>query len=323
MAIYKGGKSRDDTFLGTDKADIFSFDPADLTSADLVFGGDGRALDTLRFTGGGTIEANAMAAVIGIERIELSDAGNSITLTRSLLETASGHSLTVQGGISADRINAQGIFDGPDEDGGSFKLLGGAGDDILIGGEDDRLVADGEAGSDIVFVARGIAVYDPLDQRITALSNRATLAISTGMTLDLTRTGDQTDGDRAFVIGFRNADASASIHSVTLIGDDEAALTGGAGADTITGGGIVRGGRGRDTILGGTGVATHLFLLGDAEFEKGESITGRSSYDVLLFSGINDLRSGVLSGIEQFQYDQSVETRPRGQRVARAMLRRG
>lgn len=95
MAIFKGGKDRDDTFTGSTKADRFEFDPVDLTSGDMIVGGLGRAVDTLAFTAAGTIEVEDLANVSGIERIQLAAARSTLVLDDAFVSSATGTKVTV------------------------------------------------------------------------------------------------------------------------------------------------------------------------------------------------------------------------------------
>lgn len=297
MAKFKGGKGRDDTFIGTGKADTFSFRPTDLTSGDVIVGGDGKSIDVLVLTGAGTVSATALSGVSGIERIELSKQGNNLAVTQDLIDTALRNSLTVAGGAGADRIDARGVDDQPRDD-GYIRLLGGAGDDVLLGGDDHRFVLDGGLGRDTILIESGTAIYDAADAQVTATSEDAILAIATGMSLDLTRKGDLTDGDAAVVTGFSSLDASASRASVTLTGRGEGTLIGGSANDRISGGRVIIGGGGKDTLIGGTSEGGHVFVIGKNDFVAGETITGRSDFDQLEVTGSADFRTGKVTGIE-------------------------
>lgn len=131
MAIFKGGKGRDDTFVGGTKADRFEFDPLDLNGGDMIVGGSGRAIDVLRFTAAGTIDAAAFANISGIERIELADGGNnSLTLTNALAMSATNQRIVVIAGASDDVVDASGLTASAAVD-----VLSGSGDDVLTGGD--------------------------------------------------------------------------------------------------------------------------------------------------------------------------------------------
>lgn len=299
MATFNGGKNRNDTFVGTGADDLFRFDPADLTSGDFIVGGGGKGRDVLELTAGGALAADALANVIGIEEIRLSQRGNTVVLLQSLVDTASGGNLVVKGGKGADRINAANVID-EGEDGASLQLLGGAGNDIIIGGHSSQTFIDGGKGADTIVIDRGSAVYDAKDISITARGDDARLMITTGITLDLTRAGDLTEGDRCDVRGFIHVDASRSSQAVALTGTGESELTGGSGDDTIVGGFMVSGGKGRDTLLGQENAAgTQIFLIGEGDFVAGETIIGRNRYDYLEVVGSADLRTGRIEGIDQ------------------------
>lgn len=295
MASFKGGKNKNDFFRGTKRADQFLFDPADLNSGDVVDGYGGT--DTLVFTAGGVVTADRLRNVEGIERIQLSDAGNTIMLTQLLVETAADSTLVVRGGSGADKIDASEIeyLVTPT---GLVRLFGGAGDDVLTGGFADQVIYDGGVGRDTITLAAGLAIYDPNDKRIVATGVDAFLKIATGMTLDLNRTGDLTGSDDCLVQGFRNVDASASRGSVTLVGAALGTLVGGRDADFITGGTTISGGKGCDTLIGGSAEGIHQFLIAEGDFVAREAIVGNAKLDELIVSGSVDFRAGTVTGMD-------------------------
>lgn len=303
MAIFKGGKGRDDTFTGTDANDRFVFDPADLTRGDVIVGGGGTGIDTLHFTAGGTIAAGAFANVSGIERIELGDAGNTIALTRALLASSADTRLTVVGGAGDDVIDASGMSES-DGAAGFLQLLGGAGDDTIlgVGGGSDGFhnvyqTADGGAGADIIDLShasfRTYLTYDPTDVREAA--NIGTLYVNSRATIDVTAVADQSLRDTCVLIGIVDIDASASTQGVTLTGSFGSFLTGGSGDDVLTNGSSMTGGRGRDTyIIHDDYVSVYC---GKGDFVAGERIIADSERVHLSIVGSVDLRIGKVVGI--------------------------
>ncbi|WP_375286030.1 hypothetical protein [Sphingomonas sp.] len=298
MAVFRGGKGRDDSFTGTGKPDRFVFDPADLNGRDVVIGGAG--LDTLVFTAPGKVLAAALTGVSGIERIELADSGASIVLTQQIAQTGTDGRLTVVGGSGKDIIDASALFeqDAPDGEEASapVTLLGGAGDDTLKGGADGRLVFDGGEGRDTINGVVGTVVYDGDDVR-QVLSEGGTLRVTGAATIDLTRTRDQSLGDRAIVMGFQTVDASSAKQTVVVTAGAFQAVTGGKGADRITGATVITGGKGADELIGSETDST-LFILNTGDFLRGESIMGRSGSDTLLIHGSADLTRGSVKDIQ-------------------------
>lgn len=129
MAKFKGGEDRDDVFVGGAKADSFFFDPSDLSGGDTIVGGDGKAVDTLEFTAAGTIAADALANVRGIERIVLAAGANSLTLTDGMVASANKARLEVVGAAGDDRVDASALIGTR-----ALTVLAGEGNDVLIGG---------------------------------------------------------------------------------------------------------------------------------------------------------------------------------------------
>lgn len=95
MTVFKGGKRRDDQFVGDMAADRFIFDPLELTSGDVIVGGEGRAIEVLKLRVPGAVSASSLANVSGIERFELADGVNSLVLTDKLAVSANGGWLAI------------------------------------------------------------------------------------------------------------------------------------------------------------------------------------------------------------------------------------
>ena len=302
MATFTGGRNRDDTFRGTAADDRFVFDPADLTRGDTIVGGDGAGTDVLVFTRGGTITADALANVRGVELIQLGDGGSSIALTTQLLQTARHTGLTVTGGAGDDRIDASGITGPTTLYPGGLVLTGGAGDDVLIGAKCYPQTIDGGAGRDTIVAGYGTVVYDTQDIAVSADNVYATLQVSRGMTIDLTRRdADQTAGDACLVTGFYRVDASRSAEGVRIAGVQFGQLTGGSGNDVLTGASVITGGGGRDTLVGALS-STTSFFVNEGDFVRGESITGHGG-DRLQVTGSADFRLGTLTGLRFVDID--------------------
>ncbi len=408
MAIFKGAKNRDDTFVGGSRADTFLFDPADLTRSDVIVGGGGRRGDTLQFTASGAIGASALAGVSEIERIVLADGANSIVLNDMLVSTADGtqvkviggsgddlvyaagltgsnaidvdagggadlllgglgadsftfavselddadvvtalnggtvdrliltgsgslsaaqlagvtgieaidlgdggvqialtesmglsaesNQLTVTGGAGADTIDASLIaFDAANFP--SWTLLGGGGDDIIVGTTGFGSYIDGGAGADTIDAGLASVVYDGRDVH-EIVTEGGYLIVNGGARIDLTNNDDQSARDRAVVQGFNSVDASASNESVVLTGLYYSTLRGGSGDDVLTGGAFLVGGKGADVLTGGDADNSTTFYLGSGDFVAGESITGNGVSDQIYAVGSTDFRLGSVKGIE-------------------------
>ena len=260
MAIFKGGKGRDDSFTGGTKADRFEFDPLDLNAADTIVGGDGRAIDVLRFTAPGAIGISALANVSGIERVELADGGaNSLVLTDDFVASANGGRVTVVGGSGDDLVFATDLYDGSAIDfvsnGGIDYVFAGEGDDsftfdIATLDGDDRVEGD-KGVNTLVLTGTGTV----RDAQLTGMEEIGAVAFGDGGVMlsigdVLWATGQQRT---LTVIGGAGADA---IDTSTMTYAYQLFLSGGAGDDVITGGtsyvaSVIDGGAGADQISAG------------------------------------------------------------------------
>lgn len=256
MAIFKGGKGRDDTFTGTGTPDRFEFDVLDLTAGDRIIGGDGKAIDVLRFTTPGAISISALANVSGIERIELSDGPNSIVLTDALVSTARDARMQVVGGTGDDFVYAVEMWDGRAIDfvsnGGVDYVFAGEGDDTFtfaVGSLDGSDVVDGGKGRDTLILS-GSGKVDR--ETIAGFRNLEAVRLGDGgvdfslsdalMSATDPRTFEVTGGS-----GADRIDASLATYSIGSL-----SLSGGAGDDVIVGGRanahLIDGGAGSDSI---------------------------------------------------------------------------
>src|SRR6266481_2553526 len=86
-----------DTFTGTaGQLNTFFFVPVNLQPTDTITGGaTGGFIDVLSVTAGGTITAGQFAGVTNVEELDLSAAGNSVTLTNGLVAGTSNGNFSV------------------------------------------------------------------------------------------------------------------------------------------------------------------------------------------------------------------------------------
>lgn len=281
MAIFKGGKNRDETFAGTDANDRFLFDPADLTSGDVIVGGGGTGVDTLVFTAAGTISADALMNARGIEQIQLAAGTNALTLSDGFVASATGARISVVGGSGNDRVDASSLTGAnavtAAVGGGNDTLLGGAGADIFSFAQGTLTSADfinGGAGIDTVIFG---------DQKTSSAESLANV-----QAVELLRLGNV--GSKIALTEELVLSADDYVHVVGGAGDDQIDisdvirdglqttiyLNGGAGDDTIQNAGrksasalylvsVVDGGTGADTIdLIGAGSGRVTYDGGDA-----------------------------------------------------------
>jgi Ca2+-binding RTX toxin-like protein len=141
----------DDVLRGGVGSDTFRFLRADLSGADVVVGGEGAGVDTLRLLSSGAIAAADLAGVSGIERLLLASGNDMVAVSQALVASAKGQVLEVLGGGGYDMLSGVGL------DGSATLILdGGTGNDVLTGG--GAAVLTGGAGADTFrFMARGAA----------------------------------------------------------------------------------------------------------------------------------------------------------------------
>jgi Ca2+-binding RTX toxin-like protein len=157
--------------------------------------------------------------------VTLAQPSDGAVLGTAVARAAIGNDDAFTGGVLAE-----GWVGGADDD----TILGGGGNDILAGEGGDDTIAGG-TGTDVV---RGGAGADSLDGGAEGGDVLSYAGATAGVTVDLLR-GEGSGGDAA---------------GDTLAGFE--VVQGGAGADSLVGGGgddTLRGGAGADTLLGGGG----------------------------------------------------------------------
>lgn len=263
MALFKGRAGRDDTFTGGTKADRFEFDPRDLDSGDTIVGGDGRAVDTLRFTTAGAIGVSALANVSGIERVELASGGaNSLVLSNDFVASANGARVTVIGGSGDDLVFATDLYDGSAIDfvsnGGTDYVFAGEGDDTFtfdVAALDERDRVVGGKGLDTLVLSGSGVVSGQQTSGVSGLS--AVMLGDGGIALTVTDGLAQGNVSGGMVV---TGGAGADTIDASTVTGTALSLFGGAGDDTIRGGSfgvLVDGGAGADTILIGQGAVVY------------------------------------------------------------------
>lgn len=283
MRVTLDGGAGNDVLLGGAGDDILIGGLGD----DTLVGGAGD--DTL--TGGGgadTIDGGA-----GTDTLDETHDGGMV-LADGWIETESRagavarstltgvEKATLRGGDGADRIDASGFS-------GKATLLGGAGDDVLIGGA-QAVLLDGGAGLDTIVVQGGditltttALVVDGASHALQGIE-RAVLSGDAG-------------NNRIDASGFSGKSSDASVKTRNSVVIDGGAgndiLVGTDGDDTFTGG------DGNDTITGGGGADTlaethggNMTLKGSASSATLVSVDGGVTYTDTL-SGI---ARAVLSG---------------------------
>ncbi|SFR84703.1 calcium-binding protein [Sphingomonas jatrophae] len=281
MATFTGTAGAD-IFAGkTNVADLFLFTPETLTSADAVTGGTGSPIDILRFTAAGTISAAALSRVTQVERVELADGVNVITLPASLIGSSS--ELTIVGGSGDDRIDAAQATR-------AVTFLSGAGRDTLLGGSgaDSFTFAAGDLdGNDIVDGGGGTDVLTLLPTTGTTAFTRADLAgisgierivLGEGQLIELTdRMGStalgnvvtvkaglvaRIDGSAMTNAGLVVETLSQSVQSLTIIGGQAPNVY---RLNNNIGAAVTIVGSGRDTLYANGGTAAQLANISGIE----------------------------------------------------------
>jgi serralysin len=220
---------------------------------DTLSGGDGN--DVLSGgAGNDTIDGGT-----GCDVVTYADATTSITVNLGLTSAQN-----MQGAGIDTILNVEGVIGGSGNDtligtddanvltggAGNDVLSGKGGNDVIDGGDGDDLI-DGGAGNDTLIGGNGIDTLSYAND-------------TTGITVDLSKKDVKSDGSgRDKISGFEN-------------------VTGGSGDDTLTGGktdNVIIGGAGDDVINGGAGADTLTGGIGNDKFmflkvaEAGDTIT--------------------------------------------------
>jgi Ca2+-binding RTX toxin-like protein len=172
--VLAGGQAN--TITGSGYDDVVAIDTKTLNGSDQIDGGsvnsEGGSGDTLQLTTGGAVAAGAFAQVTDIEVLQLSDFGNSVTLTNDLVDGASDYAelpnwgwfdFLVLGGKGNDKIDISQVdaesYVGVVAGAGADTLIGNAADNVFLFmnpgdlGASDKL--DGGSGFDDVAVDAG------------------------------------------------------------------------------------------------------------------------------------------------------------------------
>ena len=156
-----------DTFTGlAGEKNTFRLTPTDLQPADTITGGaTGGFIDVLSVTAGGTITAGQFAGVTKIEELDLSAAGNSVTLTNSLVGRSSTGIFNVQENGGNNVVDASGVTNNTSilfqTASGNDTLTGGTSGDIFSFAPSNLTSGDviaGGAGFDIILLTTAGAV---------------------------------------------------------------------------------------------------------------------------------------------------------------------
>ncbi|HEU5137977.1 MAG TPA: cadherin domain-containing protein [Steroidobacteraceae bacterium] len=240
----------------------------------------------------------------GKDRINGTDAADTITVSDHSIANASGLTINGAAGTSAGHVIdiAATMYGGTGNDvisGGDYgnDLLGGAGNDTLVGGKLDDWLIGGE-GDDRLFA--GAANHQFTDGNVAA----------TNAALNVRSNGDMLDGGAGndLLYGSRGSDY--------LIGGDGADhLFGGAGGDILAGGrGDDRGANGEARLLGGSGTDQYVFGFGDGidvVFDESDPSATPGAVGDSIYQRLQLLNTGTLqrnwAGGGDYEIDGSVK----------------
>ena len=284
------GGAGDDSLYGEDGDDLFIIaNFADHTENERIWGSSGT--DELRYTG--TSAGNLV----------LSD---SVDVERIVIGTGLG-TTAVSSGTAGINVDASAITSG------TLQIIGNAGANLLIGGEDDDTI-DGGAGNDtlrggegddVIYGGAGIDIVSFADLFNWDLNlSMASDSPSAGITMGAFSLGyDTVFGIEGIEGGHGNDTLTGSTGNDILIGGaGEDNLIGGLGNDNLSGGNgddTLVGGIGNDTLAGGDGIDTADYRTAVSGVTvnlslAGAQATGGAGTDVL--SGIENLIGSAIFG---------------------------
>jgi VCBS repeat-containing protein len=262
----------------------FHFTPSTLQSTDTVTGGaTGSFLDILVATAGGTIASSQFAGVTLVEQLNLSGAGNNVTLSNGLVAGSNiGYFAVVDGGGS-DNVDASAITTR------AIVFFAGAGSDVFKGG----------GGNDAVFIA-------PAD-----LSSADILQGGTGSdNLFLNAAGAVSASALSNVTGFEGISLSSSGNAVTLSNS----LVAGASYFSVNDGGandnvdasavtttpvVFFEGAGSDVFQGGGG--NDAVYVAAADLTSADNLSGGGGIDNLYLTTPGTVAASAFTNVTGFE----------------------
>ena len=299
---------------------------AALTMSDRISGGAG--FDTVVLDGGAAVTF-AAATMTGVERLLL-DGGHSYSLTTNNGTVASGNGLTVD--ASALGAGDTLTFNGAAETNGFFNIIGGAGNDVITGGQDGDLIdlshggndtvtlggtvsifpnevymgaaltaadhIDGSAGVDVVILQGDYTGANAVVFNATTMVDVEFLELASGFSYDLTTHDANVSAGGAMEVDFSNGNAGDTIKfDGSAETDGSFILNDGLGNDVLKGGGgndfLSFDGGGTDVGQGGGG---DDFIDACGHFDATDQFDGGTGTDTIELTA-SDTSTGNYTGI--------------------------
>ncbi|MGH7065568.1 MAG: hypothetical protein ACREET_15945 [Stellaceae bacterium] len=231
-AILFFGTPGSDNFTGGPGDDVFRFSQPDLANSDIVRGGAG--IDELFMTSPGTVQAGGISAV---ETYRLANGGaNTLTLSDTNFSGVIGAAITIDGGNAGNTVDGHTLT-------GTHRIVavGGAGTDVFIGGSGNdifKFSAANLASTDTVNGGGGsnelmLTTFGTIAEG--GVSGIETYELSKGGNTLILATGNFT-GVTGKVITVDGDSGGNTISEAGVAAADRVVINGGSGADTLIAG---------------------------------------------------------------------------------------
>jgi Ca2+-binding RTX toxin-like protein len=277
------GGGGDDTFIGSNGADVLRINANELTAADSLNAGASTS-DVLRFDTAGAVDAGGFTNVRRVERVELNAGGNAITVTQAFAASAEGGRLLVFSGGGNNTIDAQAATTTVQYSTGAGieQFLGGGGADIIVANTSTIAGSDalnGGSGSaiDVLQLAGGTYAAAQLAgvtqiERIQLLAPGSVVNLALGLAATSTGT--------FAVIGTAGNDQVTTPAAETA----RVGFNPGSGTDRFTGGG------GDDQIN-----------IAIADLDSADQFDGGAGRDRIGFTTAGTITAAQLSGLTSIE----------------------
>ncbi|HEU5019280.1 MAG TPA: calcium-binding protein [Pseudolabrys sp.] len=328
-ATDAGAHGGADWVKGGDGGNQFIFGDT-LTAADTVIGGaDNQGSQNYLTIQGPSYAAGLTFSATTLQNIDqiTLGVGYSYKLTTNNATVAAGKDLEVDArALSAGNSLT---FDGSAETDGSFDLLGGSGNDVLVGGAQGDVLrlfnggndtVSGNGGDDVIQGYETVTSADHIDGGPGYDTLNLDGDYSAGLLLDGTwlKNVEAVDvgfigaeGENGFYVLNESDSLVAAGQTLTVRGDflsttgflqfngaaetdGHFVLIGGAGHDTLIGGSqsdILDGGRGADTLTGGAGNDRYVYAPGDGADTITDFSAGAGTHDEVDLTAFTNIRT--------------------------------